>query len=54
MRPHLDYKDIIYEQTHNDSSHQKMELVQCKTAPAITGTRRGTSRKNPDQELGLE
>ena len=54
MRPRLDYKDIIYEQTYNDSSHQKMELVQYKTAPAITGTRRGTSRKNPDQELGLE
>ena len=45
IRPHLDYGDITYEQTYNDSSHQKMELVQYKTAPAITGTRRGTSRK---------
>ena len=28
IRPHLDYGDIIYDQTYNDSFHQKMESVQ--------------------------
>ena len=27
IRPHLDYKDIIYDQTYNDSLHQKVESI---------------------------
>ena len=27
IRPHLDYGDIIYDQTYNNSFHQKMESI---------------------------
>ena len=54
VRPHLVYGDIIYDQTYNDSFHQKMESVQYNAALAITGAIRGTSRENLYQELGLE
>ena len=54
IRPNLDYGDIIYDQTYNDSFHQNMESVQHNAALAITGTIRGTSREKRYQELGLE
>ena len=54
IRPHLDYGDIIYDQTYNDSFHQKMESIQYNAALAITGAIRGTSREKLYQELGLE
>ena len=54
IRPHLDYGDIIYDQTYNESFHQKMESIQYNTALAITGDIRGTSREKLYQELGLE
>ena len=28
IKPHLDYGNIIYDQTYNDSFHQKMESTQ--------------------------
>ena len=54
IRPHLDYRDIIYDQTYNDSFHQKMKSVQYNAVLAITDTTRGTSREKLYQELGLE
>ena len=54
IRPHLDYGYIIYEQTYNESFHQKMESIQYNDALAITGAIRGTSREKLYQELGLE
>ena len=54
IRPHLDYGDIIYYQTYNDSFHQKMEPIQYNAALAITVAIRGTSREKPYQELDLE
>ena len=54
IRPHLDYGDIIYEQTYNESFHQKMESIQYNAALAITDAIRGTSREKIYQELGLE
>ena len=45
IRPHLDYGDIIYDQTYNDSFHQKMESIQYNAALAIARTVRGISRK---------
>ena len=47
-------RDIIYDQTNNNSFHQKMDSVQYNAALAITGAIRGTSREKLFQELGLE
>ena len=51
---HLDYGDIIYEKTYNDSFHQKMKLVEYNAALTIKGATRGTSRAKLYQELDLE
>ena len=50
VRPHLDYGDIIYDQAHNASFHQKLESV----CLAITGAIRSSSRKKLYQKLGFE
>ena len=46
VRPHLDYGDVIYDQSYNNTFHQKMESIQYNAALAITGAIRGSSRKN--------
>ena len=42
-RPHLDYGYKIYDETFNESFHQRIESMQYNTAIAITGAIRGTS-----------
>ena len=54
IRPHLDYGDIIYDQTYNESFHQKIESIQYNAALAITGAIRDTSREKLYKGLGLE
>ena len=54
IRPHLDYADMIYNQTFNMSFQQKMETIQYNIALTITGTIRGSSREKFYQELDLE
>ena len=54
IRLHLDYRGIIYDQTCNDSFHQKMDSIQYNSALATTSALRGTSREKLYQELGLE
>ena len=54
IRSHLDYGDIIYDQTHNLSFHQKLESIQYNTALALTGAIRGSSREKLYQELDSE
>ena len=54
VRPHLDYGDVIYDQSYNNTFHQKMESIQYNAALAITGATRGSSREKLYQELGLE
>ena len=49
VRPHLNYGDIIYDQAHNASFHQKYNACL-----AITGAIRGSSREKIYQELGFE
>ena len=44
IRPHLDYGDIVYDQSTSDSFCNKLESVQYNAAQAITGTIKGTSR----------
>ena len=51
---HLDYGDIIYDQAHNASFHQKLVSVQYNACLAITGAVRGSSRGKMYQKLGLE
>ena len=53
VRPHLDYGDIIYDQAHNASFHQKLGSLQCNACLAITGAIRGSSREKIYQ-LGFE
>ena len=42
IRPHLDYIDILYDQTFNNSFHERLESIQYNAALAITGTIRGS------------
>ena len=51
-RPHLDYGDVIYDQTFNESFHERIESIQYNAAIAITGAIRGTSSERLYQELG--
>ena len=46
IRPNLDYGDIIYNQSYNNSFHKKMESIQYNAALATTSTLRDTSIKN--------
>ena len=54
VRPHLDYGDVIYDQSYNNTFHQKMKSIQYNAALALTGAIRGSSREKLYQELGLE
>ena len=54
IRPHLDYDDIMYDQTYNTSSHQKLGSLQYNVAFAITGAIYGTSKEKIYNELGQE
>ena len=51
---HLDYGDIIYDQAHNASFHQKLETLQYNACLAITGAICGSSKEKLYQELGFE
>ena len=53
VRPHLDYRDVIYDNSSNASLSQMMESVQYNAALDITGAIRGSSREKLYQELGL-
>ena len=54
IRLHLDYGEILYDQTFNNSFHEKLELIQYNAALAITSAIRGSSREKLYQELGFE
>ena len=54
VRPHLDYRDIIYHQPNNKSINSKLESVQYNAALVIPGAIKGTSRSKLYKELGLE
>ena len=54
-RRHLYYGDIIYDQAHNATFHQKLEQIQYNACLAITGAIRVTSKEEKFyEELGLE
>ena len=54
VRPHLDYGDIVYDQAHKASFHQKLESLQYNACLAITKVIRGSSSEKLYQELGFE
>ena len=54
IRPHLDYGDIIYDQSYNTSFHQRLESLQYNAALAVTGSIRGTSKEKLHNELDLQ
>ena len=54
VRLHVDYGDILYDQAHNASFHQKLESLQYNASLPITGAIRGSSREKLYQELGFE
>ena len=54
VRPHLDYSDVLYDQTFNASFHEKLESIQWNACLALTRARRGTSEEKIYQELGIK
>ena len=44
VRPNLDYADIIYNETLNESFKKKIRMVQYSTTLTITGVFKGTLR----------
>ena len=53
-RSHLDYGDIVYDKSNNESLTSKLERGQYKACLAITGTIHGTSPTRLIKELDLE
>ena len=45
IRPHIDYGDILYDQTFNNYFHEKLESIQHNAGLAITGVVRYSSRE---------
>ena len=45
IRPHLNYEDVIYDQSNNNRLSEKIESIQYNTAVAITAAIRETSRE---------
>ena len=54
VRPHLNYGDVLYDQSFNTSFHEKLEFIQYNACLALTRAIRGTSTENVYRELGLE
>ena len=54
VRPHLDYRDIAYDNPENETLINKLEKVQYQAYLAITGAFQGTSRESLYRKLGLE
>ena len=53
VTPHLDYGDVIYDNSSNASLSQMIQSVQYNAALAITGAIRGSSRETLYHDLGL-
>ena len=54
VRLHLDYGDVIYDQSFNNSFYQKIGSIQYNAALPITDAIRGSSRTKSYHELDLE
>ena len=54
IRPHLDYRDVIFDQAYNNSFHGSLESHQYNISLALTGAITGSSKEKLYQKLGLE
>ena len=54
LRPHPDYRDVIYDRAFNKFFQNKLEYVQYNAILAITGANRSSSKERLYQELSLE
>ena len=54
IKLHLDYGDILYDQTCKNAFHKRLESIQYNAALAITGAIRVSSKEKNYQELGFE
>ena len=54
VRHHLDYGDVLYDQTFTASFNKKLASIQYNSWLALAGEIRGASKENIYQELGLE
>ena len=54
VRPHLDYRDMNYDEACNKKFHEKLEPIQYSACLALLGAIRGLSREKFYHELGLE
>ena len=54
IRPHMDYRDLIYDQLNLSSLANKIKSVQYSTTFTITVTIRGISKEKLFRELGCE
>ena len=53
IQPHLDYGDVLYDQTFNNSFKGKMESIQYNACLALTGAIRGTLKKKKISRTGI-
>ena len=53
-RPHLDYGNMIYDETYSETFHQKLESFQYNACLALSGAIRGSSGEKLYHELDLE
>ena len=54
MRPHLNYGDTIYDETYNETFHQKLESIQYNICLVLPRAIRGSPREKLYQYLSLE
>ena len=54
VRLHLDYGDILYDQTLNNYFYERLQSIQYNAPLAITGAIRSSSRQKLYQELGFQ
>ena len=52
VRAHLDYGDMVYDEAHNETFHQKLESFQYNACIALSGAIRRSSREKACHELG--
>ena len=54
IRSHLDYADVVYDQSYKSLFHEKLESTQYNAALAVAGVVRESSSVKHCQELGFE
>ena len=54
IKPHLDYGGIVYDQTFNNSFHERLDQIQYNSVLGITGAISFRSREKLYQELDFQ